>query len=55
MATEAVKLGDDLRAFLRECAGCQRLSIAAWAARILRANQMSMAALERCLALGFEF
>ncbi len=55
MTTETVKLDDDLRAFLRECAGCQCLSIAAWAARILRADQMSMADLERCLTLGFEF
>ncbi len=50
-----IRLDRDLRMFLREVMSGQSLSLAAWAARICRAGQMTMADLERCLNLGFEF
>lgn len=52
---EKVALDADLRAFLKECFSCQSLAISAWAARILRAGEMTVKNLERCLNLGFEF
>ncbi|TWT44996.1 hypothetical protein RAS1_14160 [Phycisphaerae bacterium RAS1] len=53
--TTTMRLDNDLRKFLRECARCQCLGIAAWASRILRAREMAVADMERCLKLGFEF
>ncbi len=53
--SKAIRLDADLRAFLREVASGQCLALAAWAAKLLRAQQMKMADLERCLNLGFEF
>ena len=50
-----VRLDAGLRAFLRKARAGQCLAIAAWAAQILRAGRMTMADLERCLNLGFEF
>ena len=50
-----IALDPDLRAFLRECLSCQSLAIGAWASRILRAGEMTLKDLERCLNLGFEF
>lgn len=54
--TQPIALDADLRAFLRdECVGCQSLAIAAWATHLLRAGEMTVRDLERCLNLGFEF
>jgi hypothetical protein len=52
---QTIRLDADLRAFLREVCSGQCLALAAWATRILRAGSMTMADLERCLNLGFEF
>lgn len=52
-ANDKIRLDADLRAFLRECRKGQCLAIAAWATKILRAGEMTMADLERCLNLGF--
>ncbi|NLE59327.1 MAG: hypothetical protein GX616_13280 [Planctomycetes bacterium] len=54
-ANDKIRLDADLRAFLRECRKGQCLAIAAWATKVLRAGEMTMADLERCLNLGFEF
>jgi hypothetical protein len=54
-ANDKIRLDADLRAFLRECMNGQCLAIAAWATKILRAGEMTMADLERCLNLGFQF
>lgn len=52
-----IPLDKDLRTFLRKdvLADCQSPAIAGWACRILRAKRMTMADLERCLNLGFEY
>lgn len=50
-----LQLDKDLRAFLRECAGCQSLAISNWARRLLKAREMTLSDMERCLNLGFEF
>lgn len=50
-----IKLDADLRKFLRDVRAGQCLALAAWAAKILRAREMEMHDLERCLNLGFEF
>jgi hypothetical protein len=53
-ANHAIRLDPDLRAFLKGVRTCQCLALAAWAAKILRANLMTMSDLERCFNLGFE-
>lgn len=53
--SKPITLDPDLRAFLRDCLSCQSLAIAAWASRILKAGEMTLKDLERCLNLGFEF
>lgn len=53
--SKPIRLDTDLRSFLREVASGQCLALAAWASKLLRADQMMMADLERCLNLGFEF
>ena len=50
-----IRLDADLRAFLLDAMSCQSPGIAAWATKIMRAGRMTMADLERCLILGFEF
>lgn len=54
-ANDKIRLDADLRAFLRECRKGQSLALATWATKILRAGQMTMTDLERCLNLGFDF
>jgi hypothetical protein len=54
-AEQPIALDGELRRFLREVCSGQCLALAAWAAKILRARQMTMADLTRCLNLGFEF
>lgn len=54
-AEQPITLDGELRKFLREVCSGQCLALAAWATKILRARQMTMADLERCLNLGFEF
>jgi hypothetical protein len=51
---ETIRLDPDLRAFLKDVRACQCLALAAWAAKILRANAMTMSDLERCFVLGFQ-
>ncbi len=53
--SKPITLDRDLRAFLKECLSCQSPAIGVWASRILKAGEMTLNDLERCLNLGFEF
>jgi hypothetical protein len=51
---DRIDLDNELREFLAEVRAGQALSLAAWAAKILRRGSLTMRELERCFALGFE-
>ena len=51
---ETMPLNADLRTFLKRVRAGQCLSLAAWAAPIVRTGRIDGTHLARCFALGFE-
>jgi len=52
--TDRIELDDQLQEFLLEVRAGQALSLAAWAARVLKRGVLTTQELERCFALGFQ-
>ena len=52
--TSQIDLDDQLHEFLLAVQVGQSLTLAAWAARILKRGVLTMRELKRCFALGFE-
>jgi hypothetical protein len=54
MIDAPISIDANLREFLEEVRAGQSLALAAWAARILKSETLTMPELERCFRLGFE-